>query len=124
MPMHAFGCLTPSTGACRPPARPDYLHTSPLLPTQIRFPSPRARTRGPAEDEDKIMKHRESDLNELEPFLNDLTDKDEMEPSDVVAISDAEEELYSNTLFSERDQSLEKPWFFPFTSILFSHIWG
>ena len=70
------------------------------------------------------MKHRESDLNESEPFLNDLTDKDEIEPSDVVAISDAEEELYSNTLFSERDQSLEKPWFFPFTSILFSHIWG
>ncbi|XWS47293.1 hypothetical protein CRYUN_Cryun14cG0139900 [Craigia yunnanensis] len=64
-----------------------------------------------AEDEDKIMKHRESDLNESEPFSNDLTDKDEIEPSDVVAISDVQG-LYSNTLLSERDQPLEEPWFF------------
>ncbi|XP_022771641.1 ribonuclease E/G-like protein, chloroplastic isoform X3 [Durio zibethinus] len=64
-----------------------------------------------AKDEDKFMKHRESDPNKLEPFLNDLTADNEIEPSHVVAISDAEEGLYSNTLLSERDQPLEEPWF-------------
>ncbi|XVF71705.1 hypothetical protein PTKIN_Ptkin12aG0060900 [Pterospermum kingtungense] len=64
-----------------------------------------------AEDEDKSMKHCESDLNELEPFLNNLTAKDEIEPRHVVAISDTEEGLYSNTFLSERDQPVEEPWF-------------
>ncbi|XWS31106.1 hypothetical protein CRYUN_Cryun23aG0049200 [Craigia yunnanensis] len=63
-----------------------------------------------AEDEDKIMKHHESELNKLEPFLNDLTAKDEIERSHVIAVSDAEEGLYSNTLLSERDQPVEEPW--------------
>ncbi|XVF21182.1 hypothetical protein REPUB_Repub12eG0068600 [Reevesia pubescens] len=65
-----------------------------------------------AEDEDKIMKLREIDLIKSETFSNDLTAKEEIEPSDLVAISDAEEELYSNTLLSERDQPVEEPWFF------------
>nr|KJB42719.1 hypothetical protein B456_007G165100 [Gossypium raimondii] len=62
-----------------------------------------------AEDEDKIMKHHESDLSEAKPFLNDLIGMDEIEPSDMVAISDAEEGLYST--ISERDQPVEEPWF-------------
>lgn len=62
-----------------------------------------------AEDEDKIMKHHESDLSESKPFLNDLIAMDEIEPSDMVAISDAEEGLYST--ISERDQPVEEPWF-------------
>ncbi|XVE72586.1 hypothetical protein DITRI_Ditri11bG0050000 [Diplodiscus trichospermus] len=37
--------------------------------------------------------------------------KDEIEQSQVVAISDAEEGLYSNTVLSERDQPVEEPWF-------------
>ncbi|XP_021274790.1 ribonuclease E/G-like protein, chloroplastic isoform X2 [Herrania umbratica] len=57
------------------------------------------------------MKHLKSDPNESEPFLNDLTVRDEIEPSDVVAISDSEEGLYSYTLLSERDQPVEEPWF-------------
>ncbi|KAB2003903.1 hypothetical protein ES319_D11G161700v1 [Gossypium barbadense] len=62
-----------------------------------------------AEDEDKIMKHHESDLSEAKPFLNDLIGMDEIEPSEMVAISDAEEGLYST--ISERDQPVEEPWF-------------
>ncbi|XVF31936.1 hypothetical protein REPUB_Repub17cG0037800 [Reevesia pubescens] len=65
-----------------------------------------------AEDEDKIMKHCESDLNESEPFLNVLAAKDDIEASDVVAFSDAEDGLYSITLLSEREQPVEEPWFF------------
>lgn len=55
------------------------------------------------------MKHHESDLSESKPFLNDLIAMDEIEPSDMVAISDAEEGLYST--ISERDQPVEEPWF-------------
>lgn len=55
------------------------------------------------------MKHHESDLSEAKPFLNDLIGMDEIEPSDMVAISDAEEGLYST--ISERDQPVEEPWF-------------
>ncbi|XWS75919.1 hypothetical protein CRYUN_Cryun01aG0132900 [Craigia yunnanensis] len=40
-----------------------------------------------------------------------VSTKDEIEPNHVVAISDAEEGLYSNTLLSEIDQPVEEPWF-------------
>ncbi|KAL4361114.1 hypothetical protein GQ457_04G025360 [Hibiscus cannabinus] len=63
----------------------------------------------PAEDEYEITDHG-SDLNESKPFLNDLILMDEVESSDMVAINDAEEGLYSTT--SERDQPVEEPWFF------------
>ncbi|XP_022728019.1 ribonuclease E/G-like protein, chloroplastic isoform X2 [Durio zibethinus] len=65
-----------------------------------------------AEADDKITKLHESDLNKLVRFLKDLSAKDEKEPSEVVANSDAEEGLYSHTLLSERDHPLEEPWYF------------
>ncbi|OMO89661.1 Ribonuclease E/G [Corchorus olitorius] len=71
-----------------------------------------------SEDEDKIVNHLECDLNEPEPFLNDLTAKDGIQPSDVGGICDAVEGLYSSTLISERDQPIEEPWFFH-TPLLF-----
>ncbi|KAK6286814.1 hypothetical protein POUND7_012993 [Theobroma cacao] len=72
-------------------------------------------------EDEEMMKHLKSDLNESEPFLNDLTVKDEIEPSDVVAICDSEEGLYSYTLLSERDQPVEEPWFFHSSPFFFTY---
>lgn len=57
------------------------------------------------------MKHCESDLNELEPFLTNLAAEDEIQTRHVVAVSDTEEGLYSITFLSQRDQPVEEPWF-------------
>ncbi|KAE8675190.1 Ribonuclease E/G-like protein [Hibiscus syriacus] len=72
-----------------------------------------------AEDEDKIVKHHESDLNESKPIFNDVIVIDEMEPSDMVAISNAQGGSYSTT--SKRDQPVEEPWFFHSPLFIFSY---
>ncbi|KAI9178371.1 hypothetical protein LWI28_025765 [Acer negundo] len=62
-------------------------------------------------DEDETVRHLDIDSKGSKPFSNDHILKDNMYCNDEITVTASHEDSNSDTVFSERDQPIEEPWF-------------